>query len=119
MMRTRAALGVLLLSVFAIGCRRERTLDIGIPDSTFVTTLGELRRIETDTALDATMRDSTRRMILRRHKVTSAQLERAARELANSPTRASEIWRQVESPPRVTPPRPVTPPPTNHPVARP
>ncbi|MBK5188815.1 MAG: hypothetical protein JJD97_11275, partial [Gemmatimonadaceae bacterium] len=88
-----------------------------MPDTTFVATLNELRRIETDTSLDVTMRDSTRRLILRRHKVTSAQLERAARTLAQSPARASDLWRQIESVARVTPPKrataPAGPPPGN------
>jgi hypothetical protein len=127
MMRTRAAIGVLLAGVTLLGCRPDRPADIGIPDSTFVATLGELRRMETDTTLDPTMRDSTRRLILRRHKVTSTQLESAARELAEYPTRASDLWRRIESPPRVTPPKApaVRPgsttvqPLTNHPVPRP
>ncbi len=93
-----------------------------MPDSTFVATLSELRRIETDTALDVTMRDSTRRLILRRHKVTSTQLEAAARILAESPPRASDLWRQIESVPRVNRPKPLptTPgaaPGNNHPVS--
>lgn len=93
-----------------------------MPDSTFVVTLNELRRIETDTSLDGTMRDSTRRLILRRHKVTSAQLESASRILAQSPARASDLWRQIESVSRSTLPKPgVTTAPTaapssNHPV---
>jgi len=88
-------------------------------DSTFVATLSDLRRIETDTSLDVTMRDSTRRLILRRHKVTSTQLEAAARILAQSPARASDLWRQIESVPRPTvlkTARPVAAPGNNHPV---
>jgi len=104
MMRTRATAGVLLVGLALAGCRRDRSADLGIPDTTFVATLGELRRTETDTSIDATMRDSTRRMILRHHKVTPAQLEHAARRLAASPTRASELWRKVENPARATPP---------------
>lgn len=127
MMRTRAAIGALLASLSLAACRRDRALDLGISDTTFVAALGELRRTETDTTLDPTMKDSTRRMILRRHKVTSVQLENAARKLADSPARASELWRKVESPARVTPPPPRparpdssgTPPMVNHPVPRP
>lgn len=93
-----------------------------MPDSTFVATLNELRRIETDTSLDVTMRDSTRRLILRRHKVTSAQLENASRILAQSPARASDLWRQIESVSRPMPPKsgitttPTAAPGNNHPV---
>lgn len=127
MMRTRAGIGVLLAALSFSGCRRDRAADLGMPDTTFVATLGELRRAERDTTLDPTMRDSTRRLILRRHKVTSVQLEHAARKLANSPTRASELWRKVETPPRAAapPPRPArsdsgAPAPiVTHPVPRP
>ena len=92
-----------------------------MPDTTFVATLNELRRVDTDTSLDVTMRDSTRRLILRRHKVTSEQLEKAARALAQSPTRASDLWRQIESVQRATPLKPGmldrgAPPGNNHPV---
>jgi len=104
MMRTRAALGALVACLSIAGCRRGRAADLGIPDSTFVAALGDLRKVETDTTLDPTMRDSTRRLILRRHKVTTAQLEHAARKLADTPARASELWRRIESPTRVTPP---------------
>src|SRR5665213_1541690 len=104
MMRTRIAIGILLVGLALAGCRRDRSADLGIPDTTFVATLADLRQTESDTALDANMRDSTRRMILRRHKVTSVQLEHAARNLAQSPTRASDLWRKVENPARVTAP---------------
>ena len=103
MMRTRAAIGLIAcLSVAA--CRRGRAPALGIPDTTFVATMGDLRRVETDTTLDPTMRDSTRRLILRRHRVTTAQLEHAARKLADTPARASDLWRKIESPPRLSPP---------------
>jgi hypothetical protein len=124
MIRTRLAINVTLICVIAGGCRNGRAPGLGISDTTFVGALSELRRIETDTTLDVTMRDSTRRMILRRHKVTSAQLEHAARVLAESPARASDLWRQIESVPRPATPKPSTPipgppPGNNHPVPRP
>ena len=119
-MRTRATT-VVLLAALASGCGNATAPSLGIPDSTFVSTLSELRRLETDTSLDVTMRDSTRRLILRRHRVTSTQLETAARILAESPARASDLWRQIESVPRAIPPKSVIPRPTapsgnNHPV---
>src|SRR5665213_3726075 len=123
MIRTRTVAGVILIFSFAAGCGRTRAASLGMPDSTFVSTLSELRRIETDTSLDVTMRDSTRRLILRRHNVTSEKLEAASRILAESPVRASDLWRQIESVPRPTPLKPTLPiaPPTsapgnNHPV---
>ena len=120
MIRTRTALGVALILTSVIGCRQTRAANLGMPDSTFVSTLNELRRIETDTSLDVTMRDSTRRMILRRHKVTSTELEKAARILAETPARASDLWRQIESVPRPAIPKatpPGAPPGNNHPVS--
>jgi hypothetical protein len=121
MIRTRTMLGVVLILTSVIGCRQARAADLGMPDSTFVATLHDLRRIETDSSLDVTMRDSTRRMILRRHKVTSTELEKAARILAESPARASDLWRQIESVPRPASPKanpavPGAPPGNNHPV---
>ena len=94
-------------------------------DTTFVATMRDLRRANSDTSLDATMRDSTRRMILRRHKVTSVQLEHVARKLADSPTRASDLWRKIETPTRTAilgrPNRTDTllPPPGSHPMPHP
>ena len=121
MIRARLVGCFVLQLVVVAGCSRTRTASLGMPDSTFVATLNELRRIETDTSLDVTMRDSTRRLILRRHKVTSAQLESASRILAQSPTRASDLWRQIESVSRSVTPRAPTAPPVaapgnNHPV---
>ncbi|MDQ2931584.1 MAG: hypothetical protein M3Y05_12330 [Gemmatimonadota bacterium] len=122
MIRARLAGCFALLLVAVAGCSRTRVASLGMPDSTFVATLNELRRIETDTSLDVTMRDSTRRLILRRHKVTSAQLESASRILAQSPTRASDLWRQIESVSRPMPPKsgitttPTAAPGNNHPV---
>jgi DNA-binding PadR family transcriptional regulator len=93
-------------------------------DSTFVSALRELRRVQSDSLLDVTMKDSSRRMILRRYRVTSTQLEHAARVLAESPAHASDLWRQIESAsrpaiPRATSPIPGAPPSNNHPVPRP
>jgi hypothetical protein len=123
MIRTRTIAGVIVIFTLAFGCGGPSAASLGMPDSTFVSTLNELRRIETDTSLDVTMRDSTRRLILRHHKVTSEKLEAASRILAESPARASDLWRQIESVPRRAPPRPALPiaPPTsapgnNHPV---
>lgn len=120
MMRTRATLVALLVAISS-GCGNATAPNLGMPDSTFVATLSELRRIESDTSLDVTMRDSTRRLILRRHKVTSTQLEAASRILAQTPARASDLWRQIESVPRAISPKAGAPrstaaPGNNHPV---
>lgn len=125
MMRTRAARAAIVAALAALGCRHGGVSDLGMADTTFVSTMGDLRRANADTSLDPTMRDSTRRLILRRHKVTSVQLEHAARKLADSPTRASDLWRKIETPPRaVIPGRPsrtdtLPPPPGSHPMPHP
>ncbi len=122
MMRASVVVAATLLAGLTAGCGSAKAASLGMPDSTFVATLNELRRTDSDTSLDVTMRDSPRRLILRRHKVTSTQLESASRILAQSPARASDLWRQIESVSRPTPPKPgVTTTPTvapgnNHPV---
>ncbi|MEP7066330.1 MAG: hypothetical protein ABI889_09880 [Gemmatimonadota bacterium] len=121
----RGALSVIPICAIAASCRSGRAPKLGMADTTFVATLSDLRRVQADTALDVTMRDSNRRMVLRRHKVTSTQLEHAARVLAESPARASDLWREIESAQRPivqqgVAPRPAGPPPgNNHPVPRP
>jgi hypothetical protein len=124
MIRTRLALSVTLVCALAGGCRSNRAPRLGMADSTFVGALRELRRAQADSSQDVTMKDSSRRMILRRYKVTSTQLEHAARVLAESPARASDLWRQIESASRpavakATSPVPGPAPSNNHPVPRP
>ena len=65
-------------------------------DSTFVRTLVRLRRIAEDTLLDSVARDSSRRMILRDHRVTVAQLDSAARRLKLEPKRADTLWKTID-----------------------
>lgn len=124
MIRTRLALSLTLICALASGCRSSRAPRLGMTDSTFVGALRELRRVQADTSLDVTMKDSSRRMVLRRYQVTSAKLEHAARVLAESPAHASDLWRQIESASRpavakATSPVPGPPPSNNHPVPRP
>ena len=125
MIRTRWAVAVTLFCACAAGgCRNRGSPRLGMTDSTFVSALRELRRVQSDSALDVTMKDSSRRMILRRYRVTSTQLEHAARVLAESPAHASDLWRQIESAslpavPKATAPIPRPPPSNNHPVPRP
>ncbi len=111
MIRTRATFVAIIVAISS-GCGGSAAPSLGMPDSTFVATLSELRRAESDTSLDVTMRDSTRRLILRRHKVTSTQLEAASRILAQTPARASDLWRQIESVPLISTPRAGAPRPT-------
>lgn len=124
MIRTRLAVAVTLICACFGACRNGRAPSLGMADTTFVGALSELRRVQADTSLDVTMKDSSRRMVLRRYRVTSAELEHAARVLAASPARASDLWRQIESAPtprvvRPSAPRAGPPPGNNHPVPRP
>src|SRR5919108_920050 len=94
-MRQAEILALIATSLIALGCSRPATQpEVG--DSTFVAVMSELRRIETDTSLDSTMRDSMRKVTLRQRNLTPAALERAARALADEPERAVAVWRSIE-----------------------
>lgn len=88
-----------LLALFAvaalIGCKSSAEPPAP-EDSVFVATMGELRRIRTDTALDSAARDSAREATMRSHGVTAQELEVMARELAADPERATNEWREIE-----------------------
>jgi hypothetical protein len=94
-MRQAEILTLIAASLTALGCSRPTTQP-EVSDSTFVAVMSELRRIETDTSLDSTMRDSMRKVTLRQRSLTPEALERAARALANEPERAVAVWRSIE-----------------------
>ena len=66
-------------------------------DSTFVRTMVELHRVESDSTIDSMMQDSVRRIVLRRNGVSVEELDRAARALAAEPAHATAVWREIES----------------------
>lgn len=88
-----------LLALLALGsliaCRSSAE-PAAPDDSVFVATMGQLRRIRTDPALDSAARDSARSATLRAHGVTLQELEGMARELASDPERALADWREIE-----------------------
>jgi hypothetical protein len=84
---------VLILGV--MGCDR-RGSGSGLDDSTFVATMAELRRVHGDTVSSAAQRDSARLKVLQTRGLTPAELDRHARELAEDPERAVELWQAVE-----------------------
>ena len=90
-----SALLVLLVVGTIAGCKSSAE-PASPDDSVFVRTMGELRRIRTDPALDSAARDSAREATLRAHGVSAAELEAMARELASDPGRALEEWREIE-----------------------
>src|SRR5919205_650888 len=104
-MRRAESFALIAASVAALGCSRPTTQP-EVSDSTFVAVMRELRRIETDTSMDSTMRDSIRKVTLRRRKLTPEALERAARGLASEPERAVAVWKSIERHLNKSPARP-------------
>lgn len=76
------------------GCQ-ARDIVPGVTDSTFVRTMVELRRVQGNPSLDDSARAAARAAALKRHGLTAAQLERAARSLATDPERAQALFRAV------------------------
>ena len=58
MMRTRTAIGILLVGLALAGCRRDRSADLGIPDTTFVAALADLRHYLDNAEADASDREA-------------------------------------------------------------
>ena len=87
---------ITLLVLGALAACRSSAEPTAANDSLFVNTMGELRRIRTDPALDSVTRDSAREATLRAHGVSAEELEAMARELAREPGRALEAWREIE-----------------------
>ena len=67
----------------------------GVTDSTFVATMTELNRIDADEGLDSARRVSARDSVLQGRDLTAAQLEAAARALADDPDRAYTLWQRI------------------------
>ena len=81
--------------VAGLGCISTKMPTSAVDDSTFVHTMIELQRLAEDTTLDSLMRDSTRRVILRRHGLTAGELVQAARVMAYDPDRAQRVWTAI------------------------
>lgn len=85
----------LILALGAGGCQ-ARDIVPGVDDSTFVRTMADLRRVQTNPSLaDSAARAAARAAALKRHGMTAEQLERAARSLATDPERAQALFRAV------------------------
>ncbi|HET7622042.1 MAG TPA: hypothetical protein VFK39_09070 [Gemmatimonadaceae bacterium] len=85
-----------VLALGALAACRSSAEPTAANDSLFVNTMGELRRIRTDPALDSAARDSAREAVLRTHDVSAEELEAMARALSQDPERALEAWREIE-----------------------
>lgn len=83
--------------VGGLGCNGTKMPTSAVDDSTFVHTMVDLERLADDTTLDSLMRDSTRRVILRRHGLTAAELVQAARSMASDPDRAERVWTAISN----------------------
>lgn len=91
------ALVVVAAVVAGSGCNETRMPTSAVDDSTFVHTMVDLERLADDTTLDSLMRDSTRRVILRRHGLTAGELVQAAQAMASDPDRAERVWTLISS----------------------
>lgn len=95
-MRVAPAQFVLMVVLTSIvGCQRAQ-LATGVSDSTFVAVMAELKRVRDAPGVDSGHRAARRDSILQRRGLTPAQLEVAARRLAENPTRAQTVWQAVE-----------------------
>ena len=86
---------VLVALASTAGCRREQ-LATGISDSTFVAVMADLKRVHDTPGMDSAQRAARRDSILQGRGLTPAQLEAAARALAQNPARAQTVWQAVE-----------------------
>jgi hypothetical protein len=82
------------LALGASGCQ-GRDIIAGVNDSTFVRTMAALRVVQGDSTIGDSARKARRDSVLKSHEVTAAQLERAARALADDPERAEAIFQAV------------------------
>jgi hypothetical protein len=84
---------VVLASVAA--CQRSG-LSKGVSDVKFVAVMADLKRVRDMPGLDSGRRAYKRDSILQSQGLTPAQLEAAARRLAQNPGRAQTVWQAVE-----------------------
>jgi len=86
----------LIVCLGAAGCHRGEIV-AGVSDSSFVRAMAELRRVNSDAALDSAAKASARAAVLQREGLTPAQLERAATALADDPGRAGAVFAAIDS----------------------
>jgi hypothetical protein len=86
---------VLVVLGTAGGCRRSQ-LAGGLSDSAYVAVMADLKRVHDAPGMDSAQRASRRDSILQSHGLTPAQLEAAARQLADNPGRAQTVWQAIE-----------------------
>ena len=79
----------------ATGCQRSRASN-GLSDSTFVAVLSDLKRVQDAASASPAQRAASRDSILQIHGLKPAQLEEAAKRLAENPARAQTVWQAVQ-----------------------
>ena len=67
----------------------------GVTDSTFVTTMAALMRINADASRDSAGRAVARDSVLQSRDLTAETLERAARVVSDDPDRAAALWQRI------------------------
>jgi hypothetical protein len=92
--RHLSLIGLIALAA-ATGCQRSRSSN-GVSDSTFVAVLADLKRVQDAPAVSGSQRAASRDSILQIHGLKPAQLEEAARQLAQNPARAQTVWQAVQ-----------------------
>lgn len=90
-------LSLVVLGAFAsaTGCQRSRAAN-GVSDEKFVTVMAALKRAQDRSGVDARQQAARRDSILQSSGLTPAQLEAAAKRLAQNPARAQEVWQAVQ-----------------------
>lgn len=88
------SLSVMVLVAFT-ACRRSRDLN-GVSETKFVAVMAALKQVQDRPGLDSLRRAASRDSILQKEGLTPAQLEGAARQLAQNPARAQTVWQAVE-----------------------
>ena len=79
----------------AAGCGRSQ-LATGVSDSAFVAVMADLKRVQEAPGMDSAQRAARRDSILQSRGLTPAQLEAAAKQLAQNPGRAQTVWQAVQ-----------------------
>jgi hypothetical protein len=87
---------IVLVALAAVtGCQRSRSAN-GVSDATFVAVMADLKRVQDAPGSNASQKAARRDSVLQSRGLTPGQLEQAARELAQNPTRAQTVWQAVQ-----------------------
>jgi len=92
---TRWIAGLCVLLAAGASCQRSQSSD-GVSDTTFVAVMAALKNVRDMPGLDSAARAFKRDSILQRKGLKPAQLEAAAKRLAQNPARAQTVWQAVE-----------------------